>query len=118
MIATADPAQLYGAGLRWPDAEVRPPARRAGAYLVTVGGRPVLSRARGRALAAPCSAGRTTSSRRSRRSPPPSAPGACAGSSLDTIDGEPAVASPLAERLVALGFRRGLHDFSLAPGDA
>ena len=37
---------------------------------------------------------------------------------LDTIDGEPAVASPLAERLVALGFRRGLHDFALAPGDA
>ena len=37
---------------------------------------------------------------------------------LDTIDGEPAVASPLGARLVALGFRRGLHDFSLAPGDA
>ena len=37
---------------------------------------------------------------------------------VDTIDGEPAVASPLAERLVALGFRRGLHDFALAPGDA
>jgi ATP-dependent Lhr-like helicase len=38
--------------------------------------------------------------------------------SVDTIDGQPAVASPLAERLVALGFRRGLHDFALAPGDA
>jgi hypothetical protein len=37
---------------------------------------------------------------------------------FDTIDGGPAVASPLAERLVALGFRRGLHDFALAPGDA
>jgi ATP-dependent Lhr-like helicase len=37
---------------------------------------------------------------------------------IETIDGEPAVATPLAERLIALGFRRGLHDFALAPGDA
>ena len=36
---------------------------------------------------------------------------------VGTVDGEPAVASPLAERLIALGFRRGLHDFALAPGD-
>ena len=117
VIAAADPAQLYGAGLRWPDAAVRPPARRAGAHLVTVAGRPVLSvhaggrslRVLGRpddvepaldALAAAVRAGRL------RRLV------------VDTIDGEPAVASPLAERLVALGFRRGLHDFALAPGDA
>ena len=117
VIATADPAQLYGAGLRWPDAEVRPPARRAGAYLVTVSGRPVLSlhaggrslRRLGRpddlepalvALAAAVRAGRLPRI------------------VVDTIDGEPAVASPLAARLVGLGFRRGLHDFSLAPGDA
>ena len=114
VIATADPAQLYGAGLRWPDAEVRPPARRAGAQLVTVGGRPVLSvhaggrslRVLGRpddvppaleALAAAVRAGRL------RRLV------------VDTIDGEPAVASPLADRLIALGFRRGLHDFALGP---
>ena len=30
VVATADPAQLYGAGLRWPDADARPPARRPG----------------------------------------------------------------------------------------
>ncbi len=117
VIATADPAQPYGAGLRWPDADVRPPARRAGAQLVTVGGRPALSvhaggrslRVLGRAddvgpaleaLAAAVRAGRL------RRLV------------VDTIDGEPAVSSPLAERLLALGFRRGLHDFALAPGDA
>ncbi len=117
VIATADPAQLYGAGLRWPDAEVRPPSRRAGAHLVSVGGRPVLSvhagghslRIVGRpedvppALEALAAAVRAGHLRRL---------------SVDTIDGEPAVASPLAERLVALGFRRGLHDFALAPGDA
>jgi ATP-dependent Lhr-like helicase len=117
VLATADPAQLYGAGLGWPGADSRPPSRRAGAQLVTVGGRPVLSvhaggkalRVLGRpddvqpaleALAAEVRAGRL------RRLV------------IDAIDGEPAVTSPLAERLVSLGFRRGLHDFSLAPGDA
>ena len=117
VIAAADPAQPYGAGLRWPDTEVRPPSRRPGAQLVTVGGRPALSvhaggkslRVLGRAddagpaleaLAAAVRAGRL------RRLV------------IDTIDGEPAVSSPLAERLIALGFRRGLHDFALAPGDA
>ena len=117
VIAAADPAQLYGAGLRWPHADVRPPARRAGAQLVAVGGRPVLSvhaggkslRVLGRpddvqpALEALTAAVRAGRHRRLV---------------IDTIDGEPAVASPLAERLLALGFRRGLHDFALAPGDA
>ena len=117
VIATADPAQLYGGGLRWPDAEIRPPSRRAGAYLVDVGGRPALSvHAGGRTLrivgraedvqpALEALAGAVRAGRLRRLS-------------LDTIDGEPAVASPLAERLVALGFRRGLHDFALAAGDA
>jgi ATP-dependent Lhr-like helicase len=117
VLAAADPAQLYGAGLRWPDAEARPPARRAGTQLVSVAGRPVLSvHAGGRSLrvlggpedlepallelAAAVRAGRV------RRLV------------LATIDGEPAVASPLAGRLIALGFRRGLHDFALGPGDA
>jgi len=117
VVATADPAQLYGAGLRWPGADARPPSRRAGAQVITVGGRPVLSvhaggkslRVLGRpddvepaldALTAAVRAGRL------RRLV------------IDTIDGEPAVASPLADRLVGLGFRRGLHDFSLTSGDA
>jgi len=37
---------------------------------------------------------------------------------VERIDGEPALANPLGERLLALGFRRGLHDFVLTPGDA
>ena len=117
VLATADPAQLYGAALRWPETDAKPPSRRPGAQVVTVGGRPVLSvhaggkslRVLGRpddvqpaleALAAAVRVGRL------RRLV------------VDTIDGESAVTSPLAERLVALGFRRGLHDFALAPGDA
>jgi ATP-dependent Lhr-like helicase len=115
VIATADPAQLYGAGLRWPDADARPPARRPGAQLVTVGGRPALSvnvggrslRVVGRpgdvrpALATLAEAVRAGRLRRLV---------------IATIDGEPAVASPLAQHLIALGFRRGLHDFALSPG--
>jgi ATP-dependent Lhr-like helicase len=117
VLATADPAQLYGAGLRWPDADARPPARRPGAQLVTVGGRPVLSvHAGGKALRVV-----------GRQDDVPPALDALAAAVragrlrrlvIGTIDGEPAVASPLAGRLVALGFRRGLHDFALAPGDA
>ena len=117
MLATADPAQLYGAGLRWPDASVRPPSRRAGAYLVTVGGRPALSVDAGghslRVVGRPDDVEPALEALARR-----SAAGRLRKLSVDTIDGEPAVASPLAERLVALGFRRGLHDFALAPGDA
>ena len=36
---------------------------------------------------------------------------------IRTVDGEPAGASPLAAHLAAAGFRRGLDDFSLSPGD-
>ena len=117
VIATADPAQLYGAGLRWPDAEVRPPSRRAGAYLVTVGGRPALSvHAGGRTLRV---VGRPDDVQPALEALAEAVrAGRLRKLSVDTIDGEPAVASPLAERLVALGFRRGLHDFALAPGDA
>jgi len=117
VIATADPAQLYGAGLRWPDAEVRPPSRRAGAYLVTVGGRPALSvHAGGRALRV---LGRTDDVQPALEALAEAVrAGRLRKLSVDTIDGQPAVASPLAARLVALGFRRGLHDFALSPGDA
>jgi ATP-dependent Lhr-like helicase len=117
VIATADPAQLYGAGLRWPDSEVRPPSRRAGACLVTIGGRPALSvHAGGRALRV---VGRPDDVQPALEALADAVrAGRLRKLSVDTIDGEPAVASPLAERLVALGFRRGLHDFALAPGDA
>ena len=117
VIATADPAQLYGAGLCWPTSAARPPSRRPGAHLVAIGGRPVLSMHAGgrslRMLGRPDDVG-------------PALDALAAAVRLgrlrrlviDTIDGEPAVKSPLAERLVSLGFRRGLHDFSLAPGHA
>ena len=125
VLAAADPAQLYGAGLRWPDTGVRPPARRAGAYLVTVAGRPVLSvEAGGRSLHVLGAA--TGSERSGAPAELDEALAALAAAvragraprlAVERIDGAPAVTSPLADRLVALGFRRGLNRFALAPGD-
>ncbi len=118
VLAVADPAQLYGAGLRWPHPDVRPPARRPGALLVTVAGRPALSvHPRGHSLRVQ---GRPDDVRPALQA---LAAAVLAGGRLrrlvvHTIDGEPAVASPLAGRLVALGFRQELNEFALSAGDA
>ena len=115
VLATADPAQLYGAGLRWPESIARPPARSAGAHLVLVGGRPLLALdAGGRSLqvlgpgpgpdldaAFDALAGAVRDGRVPRLS-------------IERIDGEPVVSSPYRERLTDLGFRRGLNRFTLA----
>jgi ATP-dependent Lhr-like helicase len=50
VLAAADPANPYGAAIPWPrrdDADRRPLARAAGAYVVLVGGEPVLLLERG-----------------------------------------------------------------------
>ena len=64
------------------------------------------------------SAGATTSSRRSRPSRRRSAPAACASSpwTPSTASRPSSARSP--SGWSPLGFRRGLHDFALAPGDA
>jgi len=47
VLAATDPAQPYGAVLRWPSREGRTPARHAGAYVVLAGGDPVVYVERG-----------------------------------------------------------------------
>ena len=47
VLAAVDPAQPYGAALPWPRLEGRRPARVAGAYVVIVGGEPILYLERG-----------------------------------------------------------------------
>ena len=42
VLAATDPAQPYGAALKWPKTENRSPARTAGAYVVLAGAEPVL----------------------------------------------------------------------------
>jgi ATP-dependent Lhr-like helicase len=114
VIAAADPAQPYGAALPWPKRERqdRRPARVAGAYVVIVEDEPVLYVERGgrglvtlgeappgealRALAEAVRAGRV---------------GRLA---LERIDGRPAIASPLAQELIDLGFHSGPRKLTLS----
>jgi ATP-dependent helicase Lhr and Lhr-like helicase len=121
VLAAVDPAQPFGASLPWPtrpDQERRGPARTAGAYVVLVGGEPVLyverggGRGRGlitlpgfehdeaglealRALAAVAEA-------LPRRE-----------LTIDRVDGVPVLSSPLQPALEAAGFNREYLAFTL-----
>jgi ATP-dependent Lhr-like helicase len=119
VLALADPAQLYGAALRWPELGARTPARRPGAYVVLVGGRPILSiEAGGHSLlvladgADPDLDGALEALAGAVRD------GHVPRLAIERIDGAAALDSPHGERLLALGFRAGLRRFTLARGDA
>ena len=123
VLALTDPAQLYGAALSWPEPGVRAPARRSGAYVVLVGGWPLLAvEPGGRSLlvfghdagkprepaleqaleqALEALAGAVREGRVPRLA-------------LERIDGGPAVDSRYGERLLAHGFRAGPRRFVLA----
>ncbi len=117
VLAVVDPAQLYGAALRWPASDRRSPARRSGAYVVLSGGRPVLAvESGGRSLqvliaepddrleaAFSALAGAVHEGRVPRLA-------------VERIDGTAVAESPYRERLLALGFRAGLSRFTLARG--
>ncbi|MDQ3676011.1 MAG: DEAD/DEAH box helicase [Actinomycetota bacterium] len=117
VLAATDPAQPYGAALPWPrrEAEARRPARVRGAYVVLAGAEPVLYVEKGgrgivtlvepedprlrpslRALA------QFVTGTRSRKL------------SLERIDGEPVVGSPLEPLLVEVGFRPGPRKLTLS----
>jgi ATP-dependent Lhr-like helicase len=114
VLAAADPAQPYGAALPWPkhEGQDRRPARVVGAYVVMVEDEPLLYVERGgrglvtlaeaplgealHALAEAVRAGRV---------------GKLA---LERIDGKPAIASPLAQELIDLGFHSGPRKLTLS----
>jgi ATP-dependent helicase Lhr and Lhr-like helicase len=117
VLAATDPAQPYGAALPWPkrDAEHRRPSRVAGAHVVLVGAEPAVYVERGgRGLtlmvgledprlrpALTALAGFITGGRGRKLS-------------LERIDGEPVVGSPVEEMLVELGFRSGPRKLTLS----
>jgi ATP-dependent Lhr-like helicase len=114
LLAATDPAQPYGAGLRWPNVEGRSPARQAGAYVVLAGGEPIVYVERGgsglQILAAPAdprigAALRVLVEAVQR--------GQIRRLALEKVDGEPAVASSYAKQLLALGFRAGPRKLTL-----
>ena len=114
VLAATDPAQPYGAALRWPRREGRSPSRTAGAYVVLTGAEPVLYVERaGRGLQilvdaedpriAPSLEALADAVRRGR----------VARLGVERVDGEPAVGSPWEERLLELGFRAGPRRLTL-----
>jgi ATP-dependent Lhr-like helicase len=115
VLAATDPAQPYGAVLRWPKRENRSPSRTAGAYVVLAGAEPVLYVERGgkglqvlvdeddprvdaslEALADAVRRGRVTRL------------------GIERVDGEPSVGSAWEERLLELGFRAGPRRLTLS----
>jgi len=118
VLAATDPAQPYGAALKWPartgTAPGRRPARQAGAYVVLAGAEPVLFVERGgkglltlveagdeRLDAALAALAETVLRGRVKRL------------AIERVDGEPVVGSPWEERLIELGFRPGPRRLTL-----
>jgi ATP-dependent Lhr-like helicase len=118
MLAAVDPAQPYGATLPWPkrtDGEPRRPARVAGAYVMLIGGEPIVYLERGgRGLQTlvpaddprlePALSGLADHVHR----------GTIQRMALEKIDGSPAMASPLGPALLALGFQEGPRRLTLS----
>ena len=117
VLPATDPAQPYGAVLPWPkrDGESRRPQRVAGAYVVLAGAEPVVyveKGGRGLALMVDGDDPRVRPSlealaafvlgdRRRKLS-------------LERVDGEPVIGSPIEELLVELGFRQGPSKLTLS----
>ena len=114
VLAAADPAQPYGAALPWPkhEGQDRRPARVAGAYVVMVEDEPLLYVERGgRGLVtldeAPLGEALHVLAEAVRA-------GRVGKLALERIDGKPAIASPLAQELIDLGFHSGPRKLTLS----
>ncbi len=118
VLAATDPAQPYGAALPWPrrdEAGARKPARVRGAYVVLAGAEPVLYVEKGgrgiatlvdygdpRLVASFEALAQFVTGGRGRKL------------SLERVDGEPVVGSPLESLLVEVGFRAGPSKLTLS----
>jgi ATP-dependent Lhr-like helicase len=123
VLSAVDPAQPYGGALPWPKAQAegddgsrahRRPARTAGAFVVLVGGDPVVYVERGgKALQTLVAAGD------GRLEPALAAladhvrAGRLKRLALERVDGGSAMASPIAAQLTALGFQEGPRRLTL-----
>ncbi len=108
ILAATDPAQPYGAALRWPKrAEGRRPARAPGAFVLMLDGKPIvyverggkgivrLAELEGKALVEAVS--QLADAAREQRIPK---------LGIERIDGEPVIGSGLEEQIIAAGFSR------------
>jgi ATP-dependent helicase Lhr and Lhr-like helicase len=120
VLAAVDPAQPYGAALPWPKAETaegasgRRPSRVGGAYVVLVGGDPIVYLERGGKglqTLVPGSDARLTHALSALVAF--ARGGAIKRLALEKVDGESAMSSPLAPALTALGFAEGPRRLTL-----
>ncbi len=123
VLAAVDPAQPYGAALPWPkrpgDEDEsrggRRPARVAGAYVVLVGGDPVVYLERGgRALQTLVATGDARIEGALSALVDHVRNGAIKRVALEKVDGESAMTSPLGPALLALGFQEGPRRLTLS----
>jgi ATP-dependent Lhr-like helicase len=130
VLAATDPAQPYGAVLKWPAREqpkvlpvtsavarggARRPARQAGAYVVLAGAEPVLFVERGgKGLQVLVDAGDSRVEPSIEALAEFVAKGRIKRLALEKVDGEPVVGSPWEDRLLALGFRAGPRKLTLS----
>jgi ATP-dependent Lhr-like helicase len=114
VLAATDPAQPYGAVLRWPSKEGRSPTRHAGAYVVLAGGDPVVYVERGgkglqiladhldeRIIPAISALADAVHQGRVRKL------------GIERVNGEPVVGSEWEAALLELGFRAGPRRLTL-----
>ncbi len=113
VLAATDPAQPYGAALKWPDTPRRP-ARQAGAYVVLAGAEPVLFAERGgKGLQVLVDADDVRLAAAFEALAEAVTKGRIKRLALERVDGEPVVGSPWEERLISLGFRAGPRKLTL-----
>jgi ATP-dependent Lhr-like helicase len=115
VLAATDPAQPYGAALKWPKtSSARSPARQAGAYVVQMGAEPVLYVERGgKGLQVLVEAGDERVAPSLEALADAVRRGRVRRLALERVDGEPIVGSAYEERLVELGFRPGPRKLTL-----
>ncbi|HTU30388.1 MAG TPA: DEAD/DEAH box helicase [Solirubrobacteraceae bacterium] len=116
VLSAVDPAQPYGAALPWPRTDTgRRPARAAGAHVVLVGGDPVLYVERGgKGLSTLVPAGDPGLQPALAALAEHVRAGRIKRLGLEKVDGEPAMSSPLAAALTALGFQEGPRRLTLS----
>ncbi len=117
VLAATDPAQPYGAALPWPrrDEQSRRPARVRGAYVVLAGAEPVLYVEKGGRGIVTLVADRDERLRPALQALAEFVTGGRGRKlSLERVDGEPVVGSPLESLLVEVGFRAGPRKLTLS----